>query len=474
MRTVRKKTAMSESQRHISKGRQLIESMRFPNLDWHIPRIGQEVHRTVLANGLVLYTLPDHSLPLFNLDFRARGGALHEKRRSKRMASVAQSLLRTGGTERHAPDEFDELLDFHGLTLQGQARLETTALSCWGLAEKLPVAVDMAAEAITSPRFDPCKLTVIKEQWREALRRRDDDPTETAGREFSLLLYGDDPQGWDDSWEDIEAFTVEDIRAWHKSVWDPGHCYLAASGDFDEARLIDILEARFADWPRGCDYVPDIPALKGQANEGIYLVPRVGNQSCICMGMLGVDRFDAQLPAIKMANYIFGAGSFFSRLMDKVRTREGLAYSIYSGVDLTLRRRGRVVVSVQTRTEATQRVMESVSAEMEQMRSELVSAAELEQAREALINSTYMAFADTEESLSILMQLEIIGWPEDYYENLLQRYKEVTREEIREVSARLYRPQEMLTVVVGDKEKLAHNCPQSSQWRIHETKRLCQ
>ena len=464
---------MSESRIHISsKGRQRIEGMRFPDLDWHIPRIGREVCRTVLSNGLVLYTLPDHSLPLFNLDFRARGGTLHEKRRGKRMASVAQSLLRTGGTERHAPDEFDELLDFHGLTLQGQARLETTALSCWGLAEKLPVAVDMAAEAITCPRFDPGKLAVIKEQWHEALRRRNDDPTETAGREFSLLLYGDDPQGWDDNWEDIEAFTAEDIRAWHENVWDPAHCYLAASGDFEEERLIDVLETRFADWPAKRNFVPDIPALKGQANTGTYLIAREGNQSCICMGMLGVDRFDAQLPAIKLANYIFGAGSFFSRLMDKVRTREGLAYSIYSGVDLTLRRRGRVVVSVQTRTEATQRVMECVTAEMENMRAELVSSAELEQAREALINSTYMAFADTEESLSTLMQLEIIGWPEDYYETLLQRYKEVTREEIREVSERVYRPREMLTVVVGDEEKLAQNCPQSAQWQPHEIKQL--
>ena len=114
-----------------------------------------------------------------------------------------------------------------------------------------------------------------------------------------------------------------------------------------------------------------------------------------------------------------------------------------------------------------------MTAEMEKMRSELVSEAELEQAREALINSTYMAFADTEESLSTLMQLEVIGWPYDYYETLIQRYKEVTREEIREVSERVYRPQDMLTVVVGDRNKLEQNCPQSAGWRKHEVKQLC-
>lgn len=461
---------MTDTKGKISKGRQLIERMRFPDLQWRIPRIGEEVGRTVLSNGLVLYTLPDKSLPLFNLDFIARGGTLHEERRRKRLASVAQALLLSGGTERHAPEEFDELLDFHGLTLQAQARLETTALSCWGLAEKLPVALDLLLEAVTQPRFDNGKLGIIKEQWREALRRRNDDPTEVASREFGYLLYGDDPQGWDDNWEDIEAFTAADIRCWHEMVWDPGHCFLAASGDFETAQLIELLEERFVAWPNCCHVLPNIPALKGQASYGTHLIARESSQSCICMGSLGVDRYDAQLPAIKIANYIFGAGGFSSRLMDKVRTREGLAYSIYSGVDLTLRRRGRVIVSVQTRTDASQKVMDCVAAEMENMRSSLVSAEELEQAREALVNSTYMAFADTGESLRYLMQLEVIGWPGDYYETLLNNYREVTREEVGEVSQRLFRPQDLLTVVVGDRDVLAESCPQSLQWEKREIK----
>ncbi|MBQ7567953.1 insulinase family protein [bacterium] len=459
---------MIKPERKMSKGRDIVDRMAFPDLQWQMPRVGAEVGRTVLSNGLVVYSLADHSLPLMSLDFRARGGYLHPERRCKRLPSVAQSLLCTGGTAEHSPEEFDELVDFHGLTLQGQARLETTALYCCGLAEKLDIALGLVTEMITRPRFDGRKLGIIKEQWREALRRRNDDPADVASREFGLMLYGDDPQGWDDNWEDINSLTEGEIRRWHGQVWDPRHGYLAVCGDFDEDRLIDTLEKAFEAWKPGLGAEFTAPRLSGQAAMGNYLVDREGTQSCICMGMLGLNRFDPQLPAAELANYIFGGGSFSSRLMDKVRTRNGMAYSIYSLADLSTLRRGRVLVSAQTKTENTQRVLSSVHDEMEEMCCKLVGEAEFQQAREALINATIMAFTDTEEALKALMQLEIIGWPSDYYHNLLNRYKEVTREEILEVSKRLFRPQDMLTVVVGDSAKLSQSCPQSAAWKRHE------
>ena len=186
------------------------------------------------------------------------------------------------------------------------------------------------------------------------------------------------------------------------------------------------------------------------------------------MGMLGVDRYDAQLPAVEAANYIFGGGSFSSRLMDKVRTEAGLAYSIYSTVDLTTRRKGRAVIRVQTRTDAVQRVIGSITAEMENMRCREVSGAELEQAKEALTNSALMAFADADDTVSALMQLEVIGWPSDYYETYFERLKAVSAADVLDVSRRLYRPEELLTVVVGDREDLRKSCSDSANWTVYE------
>lgn len=454
----------------MSRGRARVEAMRFPELNWELPRVGREVSRFVLSNGLTVFALADRSLPIFSLDFRARGGTLHERKHRKREAALSLSLLRSGGTARYAPEEFDELLDFHGLSLSGQARLETSALTCWGLSSKMDTALELLAELLTQPRLDEAKLAILKGQWAEALRRRNDNPNDVALREFSYLLYGDDPQGWDDCLEELNAFTGDELRAWHCREWDPAHCYLAVSGDFDLEALAEQLERALAVWSPGANVVPTIPALTSAPAQGSYLIDRAVNQSSLCLGMRGVERFDPQLPAIEVANYIFGGGSFSARLMDKVRTREGLAYSIYSVVDTSTLRLGRVLINAQTRTEATQRVLDSVRAEMDLIRTELVSEAELSQAQESLINGILMAFADSDDAVAALMQLEIIGRPRDFFQTFVTGLRQVTREEVREAARRVYRPEEMLTVVVGNAEHLRERCPQSAEWTKHAIK----
>ena len=445
-----------------SQGRRIIEAMQFPPLNWSLPRLGREVERRVLKNGTVAFLQPDHSLPLVRLHLRVRGGSLHEDRARHRLASIAASAWHLGGTELHSPQEFTDLLELNGIELQVVARLESTALQLSCLSDRLPRALELLGELLAKPRFDEEKLAFVKEKHHEALRRRNDQIEDIAFREFENSLFGDDPQGFDDSWDDISALDLTQVRAWHAAAWNPQRSLLAVSGDFDPEELERQLEKYWAQWIPNDAVLPPIPAQVEQAHKGVFVVEREVTQSSLCLGHLGVSRNEEHLEDVELANYILGGGSFSSRLMDKVRTRDGLAYSIGSHVDLSSLRRGRAIVYGQVKAEETGRVLDCVREEMELLQRELVSEEEFSQARQALENGIKMAFYHSGAASRVFLQLEVLSRPADFYEGYLKRLSQTTRQSVLEAAQRLYRPDDILAVVVGSGELLAPKWPESA------------
>lgn len=433
-----------------SPGGRAVQGMKFPPLDWKVPRVGAEVQRRTLSNGVVVYLLPDATLPRVQASLVVRGGGLHEPLDKHGMAGLASELQRTGGTAAYSPEDLDRKLEVEAVDVDSGMSSETTYVRLDVMTERLSTGLDLLAEVALRPRFDPRQLEISREQIHEALRRQNDRPASIVNREFPYLVFGDDPSGRKLRWSVVKGLTVADLQAWHDLLWTPDRAFLAVAGDFEPESLMAELERVLGAWKPNGQPLPPVPAVGPDPAPGVFLVERKLNQSSVMLGHLGVSREDPDREAIQVLDYILGAGSFSSRLVERVRNREGLAYSISSVIGVDAPRQGLFLTSFQTRSDATRRAIDLALAEVRRIREQPVSALELKQARESLVNSMVFAFDNPFEIVRRLMSLEIQGLPPDHYEAWARRVRAVTAEDVLRVARRVLRPDQVVTLVVGD------------------------
>ena len=440
-----------------SAGAEKIGLMIFPPFLWRPPAVGDEVERRTLSNGIILYLYPDRTLPLLDVVGLIHGGRLYDPGEKAGLARVAASQIRAGGTTSIAADALNEELESLAASLELSAGDEALEVRLNLLSKHTERGVKLMADVLTRPAFDAGQLELARGRFLEELRRRRDNPTELLHKEFAALHYTHrHPLGLEPSETSLRSISREDLIAFHRRYVRPDNLMLAAAGDFDKESLVALLEQSLGNWSaNGRSSLPSVPNVETTAKPGVYLIERPIPQSSIAIGHLGIDRANPDRQAIELMNLVLGGGGFASRITKRVRSAEGLAYSVGSRFGTEGRQPGLFQVVALTRTDATARAVAAILEEIKRLRETPVPAAELEAAKEALTNSFLFWFADPTQTVRRLMLLEFEGLPPDYYHTLLDRYRAVTSDRLQQVARRYVKPDDLAIVVVGDAKALA-------------------
>jgi zinc protease len=439
-----------------SQGAEKIGLMIFPPLIWSPPAIGIEVERRTLSNGIILYLYPDRTLPLFELVGLIRAGRLYEPAEKAGLARMAASQIRSGGTTSTAADALNDELESLAAQLELSAGEEAVEVRLNLLSQHTERGLQLLADVLLRPAFDPGQLELARGRILEEIRRRRDNPAELLQKEFAALHYTDrHPLGREPSETTVGGISREDLIAFHRRYVRPDNLMLAAAGDFDKESLVALLERFFGGWPAdGSLSLPPIPSVEPTSKAGVFLVDKSVPQTGIAIGHFGVDRANPDRQAIELMNQLLGGGGFISRITKRVRSAEGLAYSVGSRFGTEGRVPGLFRVIAFTRTDAAPRTIAAALEEIKRLRDELVSQPELDTVKEVLANSFLHRFADPMETVRQLLRLEFQGLPPDYYQTLLDRYRAITPERLQEVAKRYLRPEDLAIVVVGDAKAL--------------------
>jgi zinc protease len=240
----------------------------------------------------------------------------------------------------------------------------------------------------------------------------------------------------------------------------PDNMFLAVVGDFSVDELAAKVQARLGDWnASGPVNLPTMPAVEPRFERGVYVLSRNLTQSNVVLGHFGIRRSNPDRYAIQIMDMILGGGGFTSRIMERVRTEEGLAYSVFSAFPTTTRDVSLFRVTVQTKNENVSRAVATILEEMSRMRDTPVTEAELEGAKEALINSFVFRFTSRFSVVTQLLTLELDDYPPDYLDTLLDRYRAVTREDVQRVARQYLRPDATTILIVGDGERFEAGLP---------------
>jgi zinc protease len=406
----------------------------------------------ILANGLRVLLLPDHSSPTITLTGQVGAGNGFDQLAKAGVASLTAETL-MGGTAHQNALEIAQPLEDRGAGLDFTAFREGVEIDGYALAGDLEILLKTLGLVLQEASFPESELELARQQAIAGLQADLDDPARLGRRTLQQKLYPPEhPFHVFATVESLQAITREDILGFYQQRYTPGNTILALIGDFDPAQVQTQLARHLGDWAVGdATTLPplsistvDLPVAFQQIQ-----VPLPGKSQAITfMGYPGIRRRDPQFYAALILNQILGGDTLSSRLGTEIRDRQGLTYGIYSYFAAG-QQAGPFTIEMQTAPEDTERAIQSTLALLRQLRDQGVTAAELKTAKRSLINSYPVELANPDIVAQRILMNAVDGFGLEEIRDFPARINAITLDQIEAAIHSLIHPDRLLVVTAG-------------------------
>lgn len=407
-----------------------------------------------LANGLSVYVIEDHRLPLVNYSLQIQAGKLNVPPAKNGLASATAALLREGAGDRTA-QQIALAVDSAGGSLSAVAGDDFTSITATFMKPHAPLALELLADIVRRPAFAQQEIERWLEQQLSSLAVQYNDAEYLLPLAAARTIYGTHPYGYpaDGTPGSLQSLTRADIATFHKEHYVPSRAWLAIAGDVAAAEAFAAAEKAFGDWKaatRRRKTPPPPPAPKAQ----VLLIDKPDAvQSQLWVGHLAIPRQHPDYLTLQVANQIFG-GSFNSRVNMKLRANEGLTYGAGSNFR-GQRFSGSFSVSTFTRTEKTAAAVQFIVDLIREWRENPATTAELAEAKAYLIGSYSVDLETAGAAASRVLTQAVFGLPPDYYPKFRERVQAITMESLQAAVRRHVNPDKLTIAVAGQTSAFA-------------------
>ena len=407
------------------------------------------VQRSVLPNGLILLVSEEPSLPFVTLQLLIDSGSRTDPSGEEGLAQLTARGLLLGTTKRPVTAIHEEL-DFMGASLNASSGRDYATLSLRVLKKDLDKGLDLFMDVLTQPTFPEEEIRREVEKTLAAIQSAEEEPEEVAEKEFQKSLFLASPYGHpvEGTKESLPRLTRDAIVRFYRAYYHPNNSILTLVGDMTAQEVKTKLLPRLALWPKV--EAPKVPSHITFAKEKKAVkIDRGISQANIILGHSGVSRENPDYYALTVMNYILGGGGFASRLMEEIRNKRGLAYSVASFFDPG-KYPGSFQIVLQTKNSSARESITLALQQMERIQKEQVSEKELEGAKKYLIGSFPLRLDTQGKLANFLTQMEYYRLGLDYPEKYPSLIRSVTREEVNRVARKYLQPENYILVVVAN------------------------
>jgi zinc protease len=406
-----------------------------------------QIKEVVSPGGITAWLVEDHNIPFTALEIQFRGGTSLDAPGKRGSVNLMTALIEEGAGDMDSR-AFAEARDALAADFSFDSGTDSVGVSARFLTENRDQAITLLREALVNPRFDQSAIDRVREQVLSNIRSDEKDPDALASNTLDRLAFGDHPYGSDGNGtiETVTALTRDDILAAHKGALARDRIYVAAAGDITAAELGPLLDRLFADLPATGSPLPTrAPWL---LEGGVTVIDFPTPQSTVLFGHVGIPRDDPDFFSAFILNEALGGGRFTARLMSEIREKRGLTYGIGSylvGLDQAESYLGQFSASNDKVAEA----IKVLRAEWAKIATDGLTEEELATTKTYLTGSYPLRFDGNGNIASILVGMQMDDLPIDYPVTRNAKIEAVTMDDIRRVAKRLYLPDALHFVVVG-------------------------
>lgn len=414
------------------------------------------IQHWVLDNGAKVYFVESHDLPILDVSVDFPAGTVLEPANQGGVANLTRHLLSLGAGGLDDNQIARGMADV-GAELGGRFDADRAGITLRTLSspEQRDAALAILAKVLQQPTFPEPVLAREKARVIAALQEAEARPESIAAKAFQTAVFGNHPYARRDSGEidSVSKLKVADLQAFYRSHYAAAGAVVALMGDISRAEADRIAHQLTDQLPPASGeaslVIPPVPALQQALSRTI---PFSAKQSQVLIGQPGVKRGDPDYFALYVGNYILGGGGFDSRLLNEVRQKRGLAYSVYSYF-MPMREAGAFQIGLQTRTDQTNEALQVVRQTLANFVANGVTDTELTQAKNNIVGGFPLRIDSNKEILEYLAVIGFYDLPLNYLDEFPKRVEAVTAEQIQAAFKRHIDPDKLVTIVVGGSGK---------------------
>ena len=409
------------------------------------------VEEFTLDNGITFYLVEDKELPLINVSVIVKTGSLLEPIEKTGLAGITGRVMREGGSVNYPADVLNTLLEDKAARMSTSIGMGSGSASMNLLKEDFDELLPVFIDLIQNPAFPQDKIDLAKTQSKSNISRRNDEQQSIAIREFQKLLYGEDnPYTSQTEYATLDAITREDMLAIHEQAFVGNNMMIGVIGDFDTSDMKRKLEEAFGSIEAGTETNLIYPEVQYDYPSTVNFVDKSDvTQSFVLVGHIGGLRDNPDYAALQLMNEIL-SGGFSGRLMQTIRTDMGLAYSTGGAYTSNINYPGMFYMIVMTKSSTTAEAIDAMLVEAEKLQNEPVSAKELNDARDRMLNSLVFRYESKSSVLNERINYDYNGLPQDTFDKYVEDLKKVTAEDIQRVAGEYMHPDKVQILVVGN------------------------
>jgi len=407
-----------------------------------------------LPNGLKVYLVEQHNLPLVSANVIILGGSDRNPVHRPGLSSFTAEML-DEGTRKRSTMDIARAAEKLGARLSTGSTVDYSYVSVRTLKRNVDAALELTADVLLSPAFPEAEIERVRHDRLTGIIQQRDDPSTVAGKAFLRAVYGaEHPYGFPEIGTEgsNRVATKAELEAFWRAVYFPRDAALVVAGDVTGGELRDLAEKHFGSWA-GTGGAPGQPPPASARARRVVVVDRPElPQTVLRIGHVGVPRSHPDFIPIDVMNTALG-GLFSSRINLNLREVHGYTYGASSAF-ASRRGAGPFIVATSVRADATAAAVTEILREIERMRTGELTAAELVTARESITRSLPGRFETTSQAASSIGKLFVHNLPLDYYRTLPERVDAVTAADALRVARQFLKPHELVIVAVGDRERI--------------------
>jgi zinc protease len=414
-------------------------------------RPGIEIQSVTSPGGITAWLVEDYTIPLIAMNFSFSGGASVDSDDKAGLANFLSGMLDEGAGDLDS-EAFQRRIDELSVRMSFRAQRDHFTGSLQTLSQTREEAFGLLKLALTAPRFDAEPLQRIRGQIVLGILQDNEDPEHIANQAWMRAMFADHPYGRavEGTAETVNAIQAVDLEALRQRLFARERLRIAVVGDIDAETLKRLLDDTFGALP-ATSGVAEVAEATPVPGPRIDVIERNIPQSVIRFGHRGIKRDDPDFIPAYMVNSILGGGGFGSRLMQEVREKRGLVYSVFSALQ-PMRRAGIVFGGAATMNERAAETVAVVHEELERMAVEGPTEEELEEAKTYLTGSYPLNFDSNSKIANQLLAIQEDELGIDYVNRRNGLIEAVRLEDVKRVARRLIDADGLVVTVVGKPE----------------------